>query len=239
MENEVLLSSVAAAAVATYLFPTACAYSSAAPIIRAYRHLIDPKRIALTFDDGPHPEGTPRILEALNNMEVHATFFVVGSDAEKHPEIVQQINAAGHEIQNHGYRHRNHYFRNPLGLARDIRRGADVLESITGSRPTLYRPPQGAVTPITRWASWHNRLPMVLWSTWGRDWRGGATAKTVHHDVCRRLSGGGIVLLHDSDAYAAHDSWKTTIAALPRIVETIRNRDLTLCALSGKAALRW
>jgi peptidoglycan/xylan/chitin deacetylase (PgdA/CDA1 family) len=180
-----------------------------------------PGAVALTFDDGPHPEGTPAVLDALAQAGAVATFFVVGEQVERWPEIVGQMVAAGHGVELHGYRHRNLLRVPPRALARDLDRGADLIAATSGREPRLHRAPLGIYSPaclaIVRRRGW----TPTLWSRWGRDWRRRATPASIAADASAALRSGDVVLLHDADYYSAPDSWRRTVAALPPILDAV------------------
>lgn len=175
---------------------------------------------ALTFDDGPHPQGTPAVLELLRDAGVRATFFLVGEQVDRHRALAAEVAAAGHEIALHGYRHRLLLRRSGRALADDLERAVDVIGAATTRSPRCYRPPYGVFSSagleLARRRSWRP----VLWSKWGRDWTRRATAESVARLATSRLGPGDIVLLHDADHYSVAGSWQTTVAALPRILET-------------------
>ncbi|TXR55359.1 polysaccharide deacetylase family protein [Quadrisphaera setariae] len=208
-----------------------------------------PGGVALTFDDGPHPEGTPAVRRALDALGVRATFFVLGSQVERHPGAVAALLADGHEVALHGHEHRNHLARTAPALAADLERaraavvrdavasGLDAVDVEAGLRFT--RPPYGAVSGGTLWAARASRLRPVLWTAWGRDWLGHGgdqVAATVLADLLRDApgpaGGGATVLLHDSDCTSVPGSWRGTVAALPRLVEAVRERGWELRLLS-------
>src|SRR5438067_6693106 len=103
--------------------------------------------VVLTFDDGPHPEGTPALLDLLGEAGASATFFLVGEQVKRWPEIAGRIAREGHVVALHGYRHRNLMRLSPRGFARDLDQGARVLQDASGVTPALYRPPYGIFTP--------------------------------------------------------------------------------------------
>ncbi len=177
--------------------------------------------MALTFDDGPHPDGTPAVLEALAARRASATFFLVGEQVERWPALAADIVAAGHEIALHGFRHRLLLERTPRALARDLDRALWVIGEATGRSPRLYRPPYGVFSAaglaLVRTRRW---LPL-LWSRWGADWRGRATPESIAARATRRLTPGDVVLLHDADHYGSPGSWRKTAAALPAILDAI------------------
>ncbi len=186
--------------------------------------------IALTFDDGPHPRGTPAVLEALAREDVRATFFLVGEQVAAHPALAGEIAAAGHGIAVHGHRHRVLLRVPPRAVADDLDRAASVIGEATGQAPVLHRPPLGiysypALAQVRR-RGWRP----LLWSRWGRDWAGWATPRTITWLVTRDLQAGDVLLLHDSDAYSAAGSWRATATAVPRIVEVARRRGLAIGA---------
>jgi peptidoglycan/xylan/chitin deacetylase (PgdA/CDA1 family) len=212
---------------------------AAAPVVPAVARLIgvptrlrEPRGIALTFDDGPHLEGTPAVLRELERAGATATFFLVGEQVEKLPGLAAEIAAAGHEIGIHGYRHVLLLRRSPGALRDDFARAADVIGSATGSEPTLYRPPYGIFSvPALRLVR-RLRWSPVLWSRWGRDWERRATAASIAACAARDLGGGDVVLLHDADHYSSAGSWRKTAAAVPSVLAAISQTGEPLVALS-------
>ncbi len=179
-----------------------------------------PHGIALTFDDGPHPLGTPAVLELLDAANARATFFLVAEQVERRPSLAAEIAAAGHEIGIHGYRHTLLLRRTPRALAEDLARAADVIGAATGVEAATYRPPYGVFSAAgIALARRHGWLPL-LWSRWGRDWTRRATPAGIARLATRNLAAGDIVLLHDADFYSSAGSWAKTAAALPLIIET-------------------
>jgi peptidoglycan/xylan/chitin deacetylase (PgdA/CDA1 family) len=177
--------------------------------------------VALTFDDGPHPEGTPAVLAELERLGATATFFLVGEQTERFPRLAAEIAAAGHEIALHGFHHRLLLWRSPGAFERDLERARAVIEDATGRSPVCYRPPYGvfsfASLELVRSRGWEP----VLWSRWGRDWRARVTPATIARRATAAISAGDVVLLHDADHYSAPGSWRRTVEALPAIVESV------------------
>jgi peptidoglycan/xylan/chitin deacetylase (PgdA/CDA1 family) len=173
--------------------------------------------VTLTFDDGPHPDGTPAVLEALG--EHRAVFFMVGEQVERYPSLAAEVAQAGHGIALHGYRHRNQMRVTPGWLADDLRRGAAAIADATGAEPTLYRPPYGIFTPAGLALS--RSYERLLWSKWGRDWRARTTPEEIARLATRDLGAGDVILLHDADWYSAEGSHRRTAAAIPMILEKL------------------
>jgi peptidoglycan-N-acetylglucosamine deacetylase len=177
--------------------------------------------IALTFDDGPHAEGTPAVLDQLARHGASATFFLVGEQVALRPGLAREIVDAGHEVAVHGYRHSLLLRRSVRELAGDLDRAVAVIAEATGKAPALYRPPYGVFSSGGLGHVRHRGWRPLLWSTWGRDWERRATAQSIARRATKGLRGGDVVLLHDSDAYSSEDSWRRTAAALPSVLEAV------------------
>ena len=182
--------------------------------------------IALTFDDGPHPEGTPAVMDALGDTK--ATFFMVGERVLAAPDVAREVVARGHAVAVHGHRHRNLLRLSPAAIAHDLDRAHDAIAAHTGVAPVLHRPPYGiyswpALAEVRRrgWAP-------TLWSRWGHDWRARTTPARIAAEVTRDLRPGDVLLLHDGDDYSAPGSWRNTVAALPEI--------LTACSRAARTS---
>ncbi|MBV9922668.1 MAG: polysaccharide deacetylase family protein, partial [Pseudonocardia sp.] len=175
----------------------------------------DPEHVALTFDDGPHPEATPRILAILARHDVRATFFVLGRELARNPRLGQVAIAHGHEIAVHGWDHRCLLRRGPSATYDELARAVDTVTRTTGIRPRHVRAPYGVFSTASLIAARQLGLTPVLWTCWGFDWSRRATPASVAARVLRGLIGGGTILLHDSDVAATPDSWRVTVGALP------------------------
>ena len=195
------------------------------------RHAGDLGSVHLTFDDGPHPAGTPAVLEALAARRATATFFLVGEQVERHPSLAREIAAAGHVIALHGYRHRSQLRVPPRALADDLRRASDVIAGATGRLAPLYRPPYGIFSPAGLALARRRGDAPWLWSRWGRDWRADATPGSVARLATRELSSGDVILLHDADHYGDPDCWRATAGAIPLILDAVEQRGLRTAAL--------
>lgn len=196
-------------------------------LVGAERRVRDARGVAITFDDGPHPEGTPATLEVLRERGAVATFFLVGEQVERHPSIAAEIAAAGHGIALHGQRHRLQLRIPPRALAADLDRGFQVVADATGREPAAYRPPYGIFSPAGLAHARRRGWRPLLWSRWGRDWRARATAESIAAKVTEDLAPGDVLLLHDADWYSAEGCHRDTVAALPRVLDAIEARGLS------------
>ncbi len=183
---------------------------------------VDGRGYGLTFDDGPHREGTPAVLEALAARGVRATFFLVGEQVARNPSLAAEIVAAGHGVGLHCDRHRNQLRLGPRAVRDDIMRGAARIEETTGRPIERYRPPYGifnaAALALVRQNGWRP----LLWTHWGRDWQARATPDSIVATlVGRGVPEGSVLLLHDSDDYSSPGSWRRTAAALPRVLQAL------------------
>ena len=187
--------------------------------------------VALSFDDGPHPEGTPRVLEALREAGASATFFLAGEQVERRPALAAEIVAAGHRAELHCHRHRNALRLSGRRFLEDAERGRAAIEEATGQAVADHRPPYGIYSGAALRAVRRRGWRPLLWSQWGRDWRRSATARSIADLAVGSARDGDIVLLHDADYYSARGSWERTVAALPIIVEELGSRGLSIASL--------
>jgi peptidoglycan-N-acetylglucosamine deacetylase len=187
--------------------------------------------VALTFDDGPHPQGTPIVLEILREAGARATFFLAGEQVERRPALAAEIVAAGHRVELHCHRHRNALRLTTGQFLADADRGRATIEAATGQAVRDHRPPYGVYSAGAVRACRRRGWRPVLWSKWGKDWRGRATARSIARRATDRIGAGDIVLLHDADYYSAPGSWARTAAALPIILEELESRGLRAASL--------
>jgi peptidoglycan/xylan/chitin deacetylase (PgdA/CDA1 family) len=184
--------------------------------------------VALTFDDGPHPRGTPATLAALARAGVCATFFLVGEQVQRDPALAAEILAAGHHVGVHCHRHRNLLRLAPGQVQQDLVRAEATIACAIGQAPRLYRPPYGVLTAASLVYARRRGWQPLLWTRWGHDWRARATPGSIASEATADLSGGEVVLLHDADHYSAPGSWQRTVAALPLMVEEIDRAGLAV-----------
>jgi peptidoglycan-N-acetylglucosamine deacetylase len=187
--------------------------------------------VALTFDDGPHPQGTPRVLETLREAGAPATFFLAGEQVARHPALAAEIVAAGHRVELHCHRHRNQLRLTPRQLLDDADRAVAAIGEATGQRIADYRPPYGIFSAVGLRAVRSRGWRPVLWSLWGRDWTRRATAESIARKATAGARAGDVVLLHDADYYSAPGSWMRTAAALPLILDELGSKGLKAVSL--------
>lgn len=185
------------------------------------------KHVALTFDDGPHPDTTPRLLDSLADANARATFFVVGERAKQYPDLVRRIAHEGHAVGVHGLKHRTMATQSAARIEADLREAVAIIETIIGEplpRPVLLRPPYGFRTATMAHTAHRLGFLCVAWSLDGRDYDSvGADELTAR--VAARLCSGNIVLLHERPRAPV------AIEALPRLVAAIREAGATPAAL--------
>ena len=190
------------------------------------RTLRDPVGVALTFDDGPHPEGTPAVLDILARAGHKATFFMVGEQVARRPELAREVASQGHLIALHGHRHRLQVRLTARELTLDLERGRAVIEEALGSELGWHRPPYGVYSPAGLKATRDESLKPLLWSRWGKDWRKFTTPERIARRVTRSLQPGDVILLHDADFYSAAGSHRLTAQALELIVAELKAREI-------------
>ena len=193
--------------------------------------------VAFTFDDGPDPEITPQILALLARHGAQATFFVVGSRAEQHPDLVRRILAEGHAVGSHTYSHSNAFhFGSPNRQRDDVERGITVVHAITGSAPRLFRPPQGLRTPLLRDAlRTHPELVCVTWTERGLDAMG-RQAPAITRRLTPAVRPGAILTLHDGAGLGGTLDRTPTVEALDELLALAKRRGLRCVSLARLVA---
>jgi len=179
--------------------------------------------VALTFDDGPDPEGTPTVLDELDRADIKATFFLVAEQVDAHPELAEEIADRGHEIQAHCFDHTHH--ERVADPRDDLSKTIEAIFRTTGIAPRMQRPPYGRFTPASHDACLQAGLQPVYWSAWGEDWEDLAPHRIADF-VNRDLSDGAVILLHDSARYAHRPSARATAAAIPLIAAAMADARL-------------
>ncbi|QQE76489.1 polysaccharide deacetylase family protein [Brevibacillus composti] len=192
-------------------------------------HRIDTphKVVALTFDDGPDPTYTPMILEVLHRNRVPATFFVLGSQADKYPKIMAWIHKAGHEIGNHGYHHNDLNKLTEQEIYEEIKLGEKSILKSTGVLAEYYRPPGGVMTHDVMSAVQSSGYDIIHWSIDPRDWSLARTASHIAKSVKTSISPGDIILFHDGGL-----NQRQTVAALQELITDLRSQGYRFVTIS-------
>jgi peptidoglycan-N-acetylglucosamine deacetylase len=199
---------------------------AAARALGVQRTLGGGQGVALTFDDGPHPEGTPAVLEVLARTGARATFFVVGEQVQQRPALVREIIAAGHTVALHGYQHRLQLTLGVAEVVADIKRGLGAIADATGLKACWHRPPYGVYSADGLRAARALGLRPLLWSRLGKDWRRFSTPPRIAARATRNIVNGDVILLHDADFYGSRNAHRQTVKALPMIIAELRRRGL-------------
>lgn len=189
---------------------------------------------ALTFDDGPDPDGTPALLDALDAAGARGTFFVLGEQLMRHHALSREAIERGHELALHGFEHARHESL-PGWMARDdVARAVGAFEAALGRRPTLFRPPYGRFSEHSYAACRDLGLEPVYWSAWGLDWEP-LGAERIAELVARDLAPGAIALLHDSARYAPRESAAATVEAVALVAARAAELELELVTVGQLA----
>lgn len=189
------------------------------------------KLVALTFDDGPYPPYTQKLLAVLEEKQVKATFFMVGNNAAKNPEVVTLVTSKGHEVALHAEEHKDFLKLNEQELVGNILRGKKLLEELTGKPVKYLRPPHGFRDWAVMEAASNAGLKVVNWSVIPRDWTNPGAQEIVDR-VCKNVTPGAIVLLHDGDAPAQTASREQTVEATALIIDELRKQGYNFVTVS-------
>ena len=188
-------------------------------------------RVALTFDDGPHPEDTPAILDILKHADARATFFFVGEKARRHPELVRRVARSGHQVEAHSDTHPWWFsLARKERLRREVCRSVATLSELSGRRPRFFRPPMGHKGLSLEEVLRHEGLRMVTWSARSFD-TVSRTAETIQSRLLARAEPGGILLLHEGTRRRPGETSRT-VRALPGILKGLRGKGLEPVSLA-------
>lgn len=189
------------------------------------------KLVALTFDDGPYPPHTQKLLAVLEDKQVPATFFVVGNNAKQFSEVVRLTVSKGHEIALHAGEHKDSLKLSKAELVENISAGKKLLEELTGKPVKYLRPPHGFRDWAVMEAASDFGLKVVNWSVIPRDWTNPG-AQVIADRVCKDVKPGAIVLLHDGDAPAQTASREQTVEATALIIDELRKQGYNFVTVS-------
>ncbi len=222
----VAISVLAVVGVAGFLMPGAWWFG---PTVRR-GDATEGKRIALTFDDGPNEPWTSRLLDILEETRTPAAFFLVGTNAKRHPELVRRMVADGHIIGNHSYTHSA--FGSLSGrLFAEVRLTDVLFQDLIGVWPRFVRPPYGHKTPWFLRSARRSGRVVVMWSLAANDWKVRDSAH-IARNIMKRAKSRDIVLLHDGDGTNDYADRCATIGAVRLIIEGLRARGFIFVKLS-------
>ena len=188
-------------------------------IVRKVNPISDKKVIALTFDDGPSPNITPQILDILKEHKIKVTFFLIGNNLKKNPELGKRLVAEGHAIGNHTWHHWRRLM-NEFTATHEIEDNATLIYETTGIKTSLFRPPNGFLyNGLVDYAQ-KRKDAVILWSVDSDDWRGPkVSVEHIVDKVLKKVQPGTIILMHDGGGDRSH-----TVQALPKIIDAINQQ---------------
>jgi peptidoglycan/xylan/chitin deacetylase (PgdA/CDA1 family) len=195
-------------------------------IVRLPPAAIARNEVALTFDDGPSPEVTPRVLDILDAHGALATFFCIAETAARHPELAREIVRRGHAVENHSNKHEHTFaFLLLSGLRRDLSTAQSTIVALTGRAPRFFRPPMGFRNPVLDLVLHEMGLKLVSWTRRGYDTNPRHVARVAER-LENGLAAGDILLMHDGHAATTPRGTPVVLEVLPRLLETLQRRGL-------------
>lgn len=175
--------------------------------------------VYLTFDDGPHPEITPWVLDVLDQYQAKATFFCLGKNVERFPAVYEQILEKGHSVGNHSYAHPNGWKTNTKAYIQDIDQASKIISS------TLFRPPYGKIS-LNQYNTLKNKYSIVLWDVLSQDYDAKQSPEQIIDRVLKKTKSGSIIVFHDSEK-----AFPRLKQVLPDVLETLKGRGYRFNAL--------
>ena len=193
------------------------------PVLRYFE--TEGKEVAFTFDDGPSVPYTAQILDILKNEKIHATFFVLGTNAEKYPELLRRIKNEGHAIGNHTYTHPRIPVLSPPTVHNELAKTSQIVYAITGAHPTLFRPPYLHSSFFAELTVWLSGYQTVLCTIDAIDWKK-KSPRVEHTALLRRAAPGSIFLFHDGEEKNPSKKYDRadTVRALPSLIRSLKRR---------------
>jgi peptidoglycan/xylan/chitin deacetylase (PgdA/CDA1 family) len=185
--------------------------------------VVSADRVYLTFDDGPDPEWTPRVLDALEQAKVKATFFAVGQQAQRLPDLMRRVHDAGHAVGNHTFSHRHPWFMSPRAARAQVRDGANAISDVLGVAPQFYRPPHGRQRACMSDEAQRCGEQVVLWDVSAIDWGPLGVVDSIEKRL-NAVKGGDIVLMHDGQN--KHNRPDQLLQILPLFLRKLSDRGL-------------
>lgn len=240
--KRIILFSILAAALIAFGIALFTVFFDQAVIVRKgtiYCVLCEEKIVALTFDDGPSPDWTPKILDALKEENIKATFFMLGKHVEEYPDVARRVAAEGHEIGNHTYDHHVLLYYKPEELDKEIKDAQDAIYKATGVTTKYFRPPKAWLTGAEKKQIRGMGYETILWSLNSKDW-------VTFHDkqitsyILRNVRPGDIILFHDSGGVFRPEggSRKQTVKTISRLAGKLRERGYRFVTISELLSLR-
>jgi peptidoglycan-N-acetylglucosamine deacetylase len=213
--------------------PTPSPVNSSAPTglkpATYFKANVDGQYIAMTFDDGPSPETTPRLLDILKQRNIKATFFMIGQNAERNPDIVKRILADGHEIGNHSWTHPPLAKLSDDRVTEEITKTQNAIQNASGYTPKLLRPPYGSITARQKeWIENQFGLSVILWSVDPFDWKRPG-ASVIQQRILAGASPGAIIL--------SHDIHKQTVDSMPATLDALAAKGYKFVTVSQLIAM--
>lgn len=189
------------------------------------------RQVAITLDDGPDPAVTPAVLDLLDAYRAKATFFCIAEQAARHPQLVREIVARGHSVENHSHRHSHTFaFQGPKGAAHEIDRSQATLARLAGQRPAFFRAPAGFRNMFLAPVLHARHLQLVSWTRRGYDTVRGDPADVLQR-LTRRLAAGDILLLHDRGSALAPSGKPVVLEVLPLLLQRVQQMNLNAVTL--------
>ncbi len=212
-----------------FIATLACTAPSAEPKA-VYNHLSTANQeIALTFDDGPDARNTPEILDILDEYEIKATFFMLGQNANAHPEIAKEVYKRGHAIGLHTYTHPNFNHLKREEIREEILSNQNAIDKATGYRPDIIRPPYGIVNEDFLSVAEELDLTVYTWSCDSFDWKTCNTEEQIIHNITDSIHSGNIILMHDKTSNQLRSR-----NALPKIIVSLKSRGYRFVTLKSE-----
>lgn len=197
------------------------------------------KSVALTFDDGPSSEWTPKILDELKKAGIKATFFMIGKHVAQYPQIARRVAAEGHEIGNHTYKHDTLIYYKKGELKKEIEAAEEIIKQVTGQAPRYFRPPKAWLTKREKKKIKEMGYEIVLWSLNSKDWVT-FDDKYIIKFLLRHIQPGDIILFHDAGGVFGTENGDRheTVKTIPRLVEKLREKGFRFVTISELSKLR-
>lgn len=181
------------------------------------------KLVALTFDDGPNPPYTSQVLDILDKYDIEATFFLIGKNVEKYPEIAREIVEHGHQVGNHTYTHADLLKLDRNQMAKEIDAATEIIETATGVRPGIFRPPHGFRDPVVLEKAKERNMRVIQWSVMARDWKKPG-AEVIADRIVQKVQNGAIILLHDGEGLNHGGDRGQSAAAVELIIQRLQQQ---------------